>query len=296
MTDNLRGAAFMMGSMAAFTLNDAAIKWLALDLPTFQVILLRGLAATALIAALAHATGQLYSPVPPGDRLPVVARATAEVVAFLPFVLALTNMPLANVTAILQALPLTITAAGALFLGERVGLRRWAAIAVGLVGVLLIVRPGTDGFSAWSLAALATVLVVTVRDLITRRLSPAVPSLKVAMITAAGVTALGASLSLREPLAPVTLGQGGVIGLAAVFILGGYLFSVLAMRVGEVGVVTPFRYSAMLWGLLLGAVVFGERPSPLTLVGAGLVVASGLYTLWRDGRPMPPPRIAAPDA
>ena len=294
MTDNGRGAAYMMGSMAAFTLNDAAVKWLAGGLPTFQVILLRGLVATALIALLAHLTGALRRPIPRGDRWPVAARSAAEVLGFLPFVLALTHMPLANVTAILQALPLAITAAGALFLGERVGARRWTAIAVGFAGVLLIVRPGTEGFSLWSLSALLAVAIITVRDLVTRRLSPGVPSLKVAIFTAVGVTALGGLLSLREPWAPLTAGQGGVVALAAAFVLGGYLFSIMAMRVGEVAAVTPFRYSAMLWGLLLGAVVFGERPSGWTLLGAALVTGTGLYTLWREGRPAPAPRPVAP--
>ena len=294
MTDNLRGALFMMASMATFTLNDACLKRLAQDLPTFQVVAIRGVGATALVAALAWATGALARPIPRADRGPVLLRSAAEVAAFLPFVVALTHMPLANITAILQALPLTITAAGALLLGERVGPRRWAAIGVGLAGVLLIVRPGTAGFDAWSLVALLTVAIITARDLITRRISPATPSLKVAILTAAGVTALGAALSLGEPWRPVAPAQGGVIALAAAFVLGGYLFSILAMRSGEVAVVTPFRYTAMLWGLLLGALVFGERPDAATLAGAGLVVAAGLYTLWREAGRAPAPRPAAP--
>ena len=285
LSDNLCGALFMMASMATFTLNDACIKWLAADLPTFQVVAIRGVAATVLVAALARATGALARPVPRRDRWPVAARSFAEVAAFLPFILALTHMPLANITAILQALPLTITAAGALLLGERVGWRRWSAIAIGLAGVLLIVRPGTEGFDAWSLVALITVAIITARDLITRRISPETPSLKVAVLTAAGVTLLGICLSLREPWVPVAAGQGAVIALAALFILGGYLFSIMAMRVGEVGAVTPFRYTAILWGLLLGVVVFGERPDALTLIGATLVVATGLYTLWRARLP-----------
>nr|WP_238941547.1 DMT family transporter [Jannaschia sp. Os4] len=284
----------MMGSMAAFTLNDASLKWLADDLPTFQVVVLRGLLASALIAGLAHATGALAKPIPAAERGKVALRVGAEVAAFLPFVLALTHMPLANITAILQALPLTITAAGALLLGERVGARRWAAIAVGLLGVLLIVRPGTEGWNGWAAVACLTVVIITVRDLVTRRLSAEVPSLKVALFTAIGVTVLGAVLSLREPWQPVAPDQWGVVGLAGVFIIGGYLFSVMAMRVGEVAVVTPFRYTAMLWGLALGWLVFGEWPRPLSLVGAGLVVAAGLYTLWRETRPAPMPRAVAP--
>ena len=199
----------------------------------------------------------------------VLGRSAAEVASFFPFILALTHLPLANVTAILQALPLTITAAGAIFLGERVGWRRWTAIGIGFLGVLLIVRPGGADFNAWSLVALSATLMITARDLITRRLSPEVPSLKVAIFTAAGVTVLGLVLSLRVPWQPITGGQGGLILGAAAFVFGGYLFSILAMRVGEVAAVTPFRYTALIWGLLLGLVVFGEWPRPLTLLGAG---------------------------
>ena len=294
MTDNLRGAFFMMGSMAAFTANDACVKWLADGLPAFQVVLLRSALATLLLLGLARATGAWGKTIPRADRPFVAARTAAEVAAFAPFILALTHMPLAEVTAILQALPLTITAAGAILLGERVGWRRWTAIGVGLLGVLLIVRPGTSAFSPWSLSALLAVLVITARDIATRRLSPAVPSLKVAVFTAAGVTALGGALSLREPFAAVSVAEAGVLVLAALAILCAYLLSILAMRAGEVAVVTPFRYSAMVWGLLLGAVVFGERPDGITLVGAALVVGTGLYTLWRETHPAPAPRPVAP--
>ena len=293
MTDNLRGALFMMASMATFTLNDACIKWLAQGLPTFQVVALRGVAATLLIAVLAHATGALRRPIPRADWPWVAGRALAEVAAFLPFVLALTHMPLANITAILQALPLSITAAGALFLGERVGWRRWTAIVIGLVGVLMIVRPGTADFDAWSLVALLTVAIITLRDLLTRRLSRDVPSLKVAIFTAAGVTVVGLAGAAGAPLRPVDAGQGALLLAAALFVLGGYLFSILAMRCGEIAVVTPFRYTAMLWGLLLGALVFGERPDAWTLAGAGIVVATGLYTLWRETRAGASPAAAA---
>lgn len=287
MTDNLRGALLMMGSMATFTLNDACIKLLAQGLPTFQAVFLRGIGVCVLLAILAHVTGALRQPIPHGDRLAVAGRCLAEVCAFLPFIIALTHMPLANITAILQALPLTITAAGALILGEQVGWRRWTAIGVGFVGVLLIVRPGPDGFDYWALLAVLAVILITARDLITRRLSREVPSLKVALYTAAAVMTLGLVLSLREDWQMPDTGQGGLVLLASVFILGGYLFSVMAMRVGEVAVVTPFRYTAMIWGLLLGFLVFGDWPDGITLLGAGLIVGTGLYTLWRETRVAP---------
>lgn len=294
MNDNLKGACFMVGSMATFTFNDAIVKYVAQGMPTFQMVFLRGVCATILLIGLAHATGALRQPIPRDDWKWVIGRSLAEVASFFPFILALTHMPLANVTAILQALPLTITAAGAIFLGERVGWRRWTAIAVGFVGVLLIVRPGGADFDLWSLVALSAVLMITLRELLTRRLSRDVPSLKVAIFTALGVMILGFAISVPSGWASVSLGQGGLIALASVFILGGYLFSIMAMRVGEVAAVTPFRYTALIWGLLLGWAVFGDWPKPLTLIGAALVVSTGIYTLLREGRRAPAPVANAP--
>ncbi|MEM7490868.1 MAG: DMT family transporter, partial [Pseudomonadota bacterium] len=153
--------------------------------------------------------------------------------------------------------------------------------------------PGPEGFDRWSLLVLLSVGFITARDLLTRRLSPQVPGLKVAIMTAVGITLLGAVLSLATPWQAVAPGQGALIAGASLFILGGYVFSIAAMRHGEVAVVTPFRYTAILWGLMLGLLVFGEWPDALTLLGAVLVVASGLYTLWRETR-APMPRPVAP--
>ena len=299
MTDNLRGALLMMGAMAAYVLNDATIKSLAGGLPTFQIVALRGIAATAGLAILAWATGAARQPIPRADRRTVALRSAAEVAAFVPFVLALTHMPLADITAILQAVPLTITAAGALWLGETVGWRRWTAVAIGFAGVLLIVQPGGDGFSPWSGLAVLTVLMVTVRDLVTRRLSPAVPSLKVATWTAAAVGVLGAGLSLATPWRPVGAGEAALTLCAALFILAGYVLSVMAVRVGEIAVVAPFRYTALVWSAVLGLLLFSEVPDAPTLIGAALVASTGLYTIWRERhapriRPAAPPPGAGP--
>ena len=175
MTDNLRGAALMAASMAAFTFNDALIKLVAETIPLFQMVFLRGVSATVLVALLAWRMGAFARPIPRVDRGLVALRILAEVCIFIPFIIALTHMPLANVTAILQAVPLTITLAGALFLGEAVGWRRWVAILVGFAGVLLIVRPGGDGFNIYALLALAAVAGITLRDVVTRKLSADVP-------------------------------------------------------------------------------------------------------------------------
>ena len=282
MTDNLRGAALMAASMAAFTLNDALIKLVAETIPLFQMVFLRGVSATLLVALLAWRMGAFARPIPRADRGLVALRIVAEVCIFIPFIIALTHMPLANVTAILQAVPLTITLAGALFLGEAVGWRRWAAILVGFAGVLLIVRPGGEGFNVYALLALAAVAGITLRDVVTRKLSADVPSLQIAVWTALAICLLGLFGSFFRPWAPVSGVQAVQIIGASVFILGGYLFSIMVMRVGEIGFVAPFRYTALIWGLMLGWAVFGEWPDGLTLLGSAIVVGTGIYTLWRE--------------
>jgi len=284
MTDNLRGAALMAASMAAFTFNDALIKLVAETIPMFQMVFLRGVSATLLVALLAWRMGAFAMPIPRADRGLVALRITAEVCIFIPFIIALTHMPLANVTAILQAVPLTITLAGALFLGEAVGWRRWAAILVGFAGVLLIVRPGGEGFNIYALLALVAVAGITLRDVVTRKLSADVPSLQIAVWTALAICLLGFIGSLFCPWAPVSVFEGAQIIGASVFILGGYLFSIMVMRVGEIGFVAPFRYTSLIWSLVLGWVVFGDWPDGLTLLGSAIVVATGIYTLWRERR------------
>lgn len=282
LSPNLKGALLMMGSMAAFTFNDTCIKLVAGELPLFQIVFLRGVLTTLFIGALAYAFGLRSLAIPRPDWGRVAGRTAAEIASMVAFLVALTHMPLANVTSILAALPLTITLAGAAFLGEPVGWRRLAAILVGFCGVLLIVRPGGEGFNVYSLVAVLAVMLVTARDLFTRRFSDGVPSLAVAVITAASVGLFGALLMLCQGWEPVSASQAGLITGAAVFIVGGYLFSIMVMRVGEIGFVAPFRYTALIWALLLGWFVFGDWPRPLTLIGAAIVVSTGIFTLYRE--------------
>ncbi|MEX5730275.1 drug/metabolite transporter (DMT)-like permease [Rhodovulum iodosum] len=284
LSDNMRGAALMMGSMAAFTFNDACMKALSDTVPFFQALFLRGLATTALLLIIAQRFGALTWRFPTRDRRRIAIRTLAEIGAAYFFITALFNAPIANVTAIIQAIPLSVTLAGALFLGERVGWRRWAAIGIGFAGVMLIVRPGTEGFTLYSVYALIAVGFVTLRDLVTRGLSPNVPSFSVAISAAVGVTVFAGLGAATGPWVALDIKTTAQLAGAAVFVIGGYLFSVMAMRVGQVAVVAPFRYTALVWALVLGAAVFGEWPSGLTLLGAGVVAATGVYTLRRESR------------
>lgn len=282
MSPNLAGALLMMASMACFTVNDALLKATNGELHLFQLLFLRGVLATALIAALAYARKSIRFDIPPKDWGMIGLRSASEIGAAYFFVTALLNMPLANVTAILQILPLTVTLGSALFFKEAVGWRRMVAILIGFCGMLLIVRPGTEGFSIWSVYALAAVLCVTVRDLATRRMSSAVPSLFVTLAASFAVLVAAGLASTTVEWAPVTPRLSGLVIASSFFIMGGYYFSVQVMRAGDVSFIAPFRYTGLIWALVLGWFVFGDWPAALTLIGAAIIVATGLFTLYRE--------------
>lgn len=282
LTDNIRGAGLMAASMAAFVSNDALMKLASAEVSLFQALFLRGLMATALIAAIALWRGQFRVRVAAGDRKILTLRLIGEIGATCCFLTALFNMPLANVTAILQALPLAVTLGAAVFLKEPVGWRRWSAIAVGFAGVLIIVRPGSDGFNSFALLALLAVCFVVVRDLSTRKLTAQVPSIFVALLTSIAITIVGgvmAPLTAWNPIGGETMLY---LAGAACLLIFGYLFSVMTMRVGEIAFVAPFRYTVLIWAVILGILIFGEYPDEWTLIGGTVVVATGLYTFYRE--------------
>ena len=284
MSDNMRGAAYMMVAMAAFALGDACVKALTQVLPIYQAITLRGLLTVPALLMIAYFSGGLRLMALQGAWRLVALRSAAEVVTTLCFFVALLHMPLAVVTAILQFLPLAITLAAAAFLKEPVGWRRLSAIAAGFGGVMLIIRPGTDSFSIWALFALMAVAAVVVRDLSSRRLPAAVSSGTVALCGAVAVTLVAAALSLRSDWQPVGRNTAALIAAAAAMIIVGYIFAVRAMRVGEVGFTTPFRYSGLIWATMLGWIFFAEFPDSLSILGGLIVVGSGLFTLAREQR------------
>ena len=282
-----RGPLLMTALMLAFTANDTFMKAASAELPLFQALFTRGLMTCAVLGVVVWRTGGLRLPAAGPDRRRLALRTLGEVGAACFFVGALFRMPLANVTAILQALPLAVTAAAAVFLGERVGPRRWAAVAVGFVGVALIVRPGADGFGWPSVLALLAVAAVTLRDIATRRMTAAVHPATAALVAAAGVTAVaGLALPLTRTVAP-TPGSTALIAGSALAIVVGYLLAVVVMRAGELSATAPFRYTGLVWALLAGLLVFGEWPEAPTLAGAAIVVGAGLFALWRERRTTP---------
>ncbi|MEO1017491.1 MAG: DMT family transporter [Pseudomonadota bacterium] len=281
-SNNVRGAGFMMISMAAFVCNDTLMKLLSTEVPLFQAIFVRGLMATCLILMLGGFYGVLHYRPRGRDRWLIGLRILGETGATFLFLTALFNMPIANATAILQVEPLAVTIGAALFLGEKVGWRRYLAVAVGFLGVMLIIRPGSDGFTSYSLIALAAMCFMVLRDLVTRRLSPGVPSVFVTVLTAVVITSSAGLACLFVPWQPMTGSHVAHLSLTAIFLLFGYLFSVLAIRTGEIGYTSPFRYSVLIWAIMLGFLVFGDIPDIWMLTGSAIVVSTGLYTFHRE--------------
>lgn len=282
----------MMGSMAAFTINDTMMKAMSGEVPLFQLLFLRGVLTTVLVAMIAARMGALRARPTRRDWGLIGWRAVAETGAAYFFLTALFHMPLANVTAILQMMPLTVTLAAWIFLREPVGWRRLLAIAVGFVGVMLIVRPGAADFNSYSIYALVAVGFATLRDLVTRQMSAATPSMLVTLVTSAVVMVAFGLAGLGGEWVAMTGREIGLTAGAGLMIIGGYLFAIMVMRVGEISVVAPFRYTGLIWALVLGWSIFGDWPDTLTLFGAAIVAGSGLFTFWRESRLARAERIA----
>lgn len=281
-SDNLRGALCMMVAMAAFTLNDAAMKAVTETVPLFQAIAMRGIVTSGMLIFLGYKLGGFGHGISLHDKWLVGIRSVAEIGATLLFLLALMHMPLANLSAIMQCLPLAVTLGAAFVFRDRIGWRRMSAIALGLCGVLIILRPGAAGFDEWSAMGLGSVACVVVRDLATRRLSREIPSVLVALTSALAVLAMGFVGMAVSGAKPVNLHDVIVVMAASTALIAGYMFGVMAMRVGEVGFIAPFRYTSLIWAIGLGWLIFGTFPDWLTLLGAAIVIATGIFTLYRE--------------
>ncbi|MBV7394404.1 DMT family transporter [Mameliella sediminis] len=286
MTDNLKGSLWMMLAMLGFGVEDAFFKaatgsgGITPGMGTVQF----GLMAMAIYAIMARQAGvPLWDPA--YLRCGLLIRTGFEILGRLFFALSLAYTPLSTTSAILQAAPLVVMASAGLILGEKIGPRRWAAMAVGFIGVLLIIRPSPAGIEANAIFALLGMIGFAGRDVATRtapaHIRPAqLGVLGFAVVTCAGLVIMAFEPAITRPSLPATAlicgtALSGVIGYSAL---------TAAMRTGEVSVVAPFRYSRLLVALILAYTVFGERPDTLTLAGAALIVGSGIYSLWRDGR------------
>ena len=282
---NRQGIAFVILSMAAFTLEDMFIKLLSSNIPVGQLLCMFGLGTASLFAGIMWFRGIRIDEPGAWEKVPL-ARTLCEAGAASTFYLALSKVDLTLVAAVYQAVPLVIVLGAFLFLQEQVGWRRWFAVLIGLAGVMLITRPGLAEFDPNSLWAVVSMLFVAGRDLVTRKVQKRLSSI---LISFQGFLVLIPTgilwhYGMGEALVPVSrfhlvLTLGGVVFGAI-----GYYCIVHGMRTGEASVVAPFRYSRILFAILVGAIVFGERVDATTLLGIGFIVSAGLYAFEREAR------------
>jgi drug/metabolite transporter (DMT)-like permease len=278
---NRRGILTMTGAMVFFVVNDALVKWVSTDLPTPQLIFVRGVMTTALLLALAAWMGQLRLWRSALTRS-VPTRALIDSLASFTYLTAVFHMPLGNATAINLAGPLFLTMLAVFFLHERVSLGRWALILLGFAGVLLVVQPRAGEFNAYAWLCLLAAMLHAGRDFLTRLVPAQVPSLLITLSTAMMVTLLAGVWSMFEPWRAMSTTHIGQLFAAAMCLAAGYHLLTLSMRWGDMSVIGPFRYSGLLMALLLGYLMWGDVPNGLAWCGIALVVAAGLGLLQAE--------------
>ena len=282
--DNLTGILLMTVSMALFAVEDAFIKLASTSLPVWQILLSMGIGGIAVFSALLIMRRERFFP-PEAFSKPILFRMTGEIIGRVFYSLALALASMSVVATVLQATPLAVTLGAALVFKETVGPRRWAAIIIGFFGVLLIIRPGFDGFEPAALLSILGLVGLTVRDLSTRAAPRSLSNYQLGLY---GFVALIPTALLMRPFSapwvtPDPTTWLYLFGISS-FGVGAYYLVTAAMRVGEVSAVTPFRYTRILFALSVSVVVFSENIDSLTLVGSGIVIASGVYTIWRENR------------
>ncbi len=285
MTDNLRAAAILTLAMFVFAIEDALIKTLARGLPVSEVLGFIAITGVIAFGGLMWLRGERFwtrALVAPA----VMMRNATEAIASVAIVLALALTELSTTAAIMQAAPLFLTLGAVFWLKEPVGWRRSTALALGFLGVLMVIRPGLDGFQPASVWAVFAAAGFAVRDLVTRRVPAGMGSLQLS--AAAFVALLVASVLMalvlgERPVMPDVRQAVLLLGCGAVTVTG-YTLLVRATRLGEASLLAPVRYARLVFALVLAVVVFGERPGLLTFAGAAIIVGSGCYTVWREAR------------
>lgn len=278
---NVAGIVAMLASMACFVANDTLLKLASAHLPLGEMIFLRNTVATAFVAVLAMAGGGFATVRGAPLRL-IGLRVVGEVGATILYLTALLLMTIGDITAIGQFTPLVLTAAGAIFLGEPVGWRRWLAAGAGFLGVLLIVRPGSSAFAPAAGIVFAAMGFVVLRDLATRLIPTTVPTLFITFLSSAAVLIASFAFLPFETWIWPPASDAALVAAAGVFLSGGYVLIIVAVRAGEIAVVSPFRYSVMIYALIAGFAVWSEAPDGLSLLGVAIVIGAGLYTFHRE--------------
>jgi len=280
---NHRGIFAMAFAMASFVINDATVKYVSQSLPGPQLILIRAMFATLLLLVVARAMGALSTAGlrAMADRR-VAGRAVLDALGTFTYLTSLFHLPLGNATAINMATPLVITLLAVLAWRERVGAARWLALGAGFAGVLLIVQPSAAGFNAYALLCLAGTVLHAARDLSTRAIPAAIPSILITLASAVAVMLMAAVLTATQGWQAPTAQHLFLLAAASVFLSAGYFGVITAMRGGDVSVIAPFRYTGLLFALVLGWLVWGDVPNAMAFAGIALLVGAGLYVLHSE--------------
>lgn len=284
-TSNLTGTLWMIAAMAGFAIEDAFVKQVSATLPLGQILVLFGIGGALVFAIITLRNGEaLYTAdvISPPMRL----RVAFEIIGRLFYILAITLTPLSSATVILQATPLVVVAAAALFFGETVGWRRWSAILLGLLGVVIIIGPGTDSFSILSLLAVMGMLGFAGRDLTSRAAPATLSTTLLGLYGFLPIIVAGLCFALWDQNPFVMPDGPTTVSMLCAVLAGTAAYGALmkAMRTGDVSAVTPFRYTRLIFGVALGVLFFGETLSSAMLLGSGLIVLSGLFILSRSKR------------
>ncbi|MCU0819469.1 MAG: DMT family transporter [Beijerinckiaceae bacterium] len=280
---NLRGIVAMMLAMLFFIGNDALMKYARTELDTGQALVVRGLFSLALLVVAITVTGRWRELHFVASRF-AVTRASIEGVIATLYIAALAGIGLAEATAITMLVPLIITAFSTIFLGEKVGWRRWSAITVGFIGILLVLQPEGRVVPYWAVSMVfAGTILIAVRDTLTRRMPANLPSMMLTVTTTCGTLVAGGSLALYngvwKPLPTHVL--LALAGAGFLVLIGNYAI-IEAYRKSDLSVVSSFRYSVIVWAVLIGFLMFGDVPGPLSVIGLVLILASGVYTIHRE--------------
>lgn len=278
---NYRGILAMIGGSACFSANDTATKLAAQFLPVSEIVAVRGFFAL-LIAMLVIAWRREIFALPAIRNPYLMLRALIEAVIGVLAIYALSQMQIANFTAIILVQPFIMTAIGAVWLGEDVGWRRWTAVVAGFLGMLLVMKPATADFELVSLVALLVALLSITRDLLVRKIHAHVPTTVISFSTALLAVPVGLAGAAIEPWTMPALPVLLVVVVAAAFLFAAFILTVMAFRGTDVSAVSPFRYSIVVFAFFFGVAVFGEVPDTLSLIGIGIIVGAGLYTLHRE--------------
>lgn len=292
--DTRRGIIAMCLSMVTFIVNDAMVKLVSERLPMDQIVFIRGIfASLILLVWLSIGQPWVLHFIRHRGMIRVGGRSILDALSTFTYLWALFHLPLPNISAINLSSPLIVTVLAIFFLGEKVAWRRWSAIIVGLVGVLMIVQPSSEAFTWFSVVAVVATVVGAFRDVMTRRIAQEIPSILVTFATAVAVAGFAGISVAVTGWTPIAAGDLLLLGGASLFLIGGYHFIIVAMRVAETSIVSPFRYTAILWAIILGYVLWGDVPNPLALAGIAVLVGSGLYLMHRERLARLKARIAA---